>query len=115
MAVKVEIEPPMAYISLSAAAGEAEVYLLPAGRYDRVRSISVTVEPAAGGSAELDTSTRSPAAIEAGTPSWVPVQIGGSTRVAEISGVPLPASLSAVRLRAAGAAAEAHLCLAGVS
>jgi len=73
------------------------------------RSVSITVHPGTGGTAEVDISTRPHSDIDAGNADWVPVDFNGSDSVSEKSGIELPESATGVRLRAVGAAATANL------
>lgn len=93
------------YAALAAGDGETDHVEIHA----RLNSLSVTVHPGPGGSAEIETSCRPIADVEAGNASWVPVRVGDSTRISEPSGAALPPSVTAVRLKPAGAAAEAYL------
>ncbi len=92
---------------LSAAPGGSDHIVVP----DSARAISVTVHPGARGNATLAVTCSPAPDVEAGSAVWTDVSIAGATVQTDQVGIDLQPSVTAIRLRAAVAAATARVSI----
>lgn len=105
MAIETTYSGARLWVHMTAAAGATETYELPSG----YRHVAFTVHPGAGGTARLSTTCATPARVTAGTAPFVPIDLGDTDDVSEAAGAVLPSAVTAARLAATGAAAEAWI------
>ena len=104
---EVNVEFRRTFVDLTADDGMTDEYIVG----DGVRSMSITVHPGQGGTAQILVSCRSKEDVDAGNADWTPVDFAGVVDLDEDSGSELPVSILGVRLAASGATASARLAL----